>query len=313
VHAEAEYPDRSIVRSAPIELDIADATTSSFGAAPPVAFSYTKKVIRDEPFLVELPAAYDTDFANSVYSVVTGPVQAAEVPGVSGPYRVMHPVDGASGYDTFTFEVQTPGGTSNQATVNLVYGGPPPNDDCITGPFLSDGAHAFDTIDATTDGFSEPGACTDFSGDVWYKYVASCAGLVTISVCDADYDTTLAVYTSCPTGSDQALYCSDDDCGVQSRIGFENAGPALYRIRVGGSGGQSGTGVLVVECDPCPADCAPAGGDATVDIQDLLALLAAWGTSGGPCDFAGGTPAGPDDVVDIQDLLALLSDWGDCL
>ncbi len=54
----------------------------------------------------------------------------------------------------------------------------------------------------------------------------------------------------------------------------------------------------------CPADL---DGDRTVAVPDLLALLAAWGTSpGGPVDVDG------DGVVAIPDLLLLLVNWGPC-
>jgi hypothetical protein len=58
---------------------------------------------------------------------------------------------------------------------------------------------------------------------------------------------------------------------------------------------------------PCPGDCD--NGDGVVDIIDLLALLAAWGSGTGPCDIA---PSGGDGVIDITDLLELLGGWGPC-
>ena len=60
-------------------------------------------------------------------------------------------------------------------------------------------------------------------------------------------------------------------------------------------------------CPPgasCPEDL---NGDNEVGIEDLLALLAAWGTDpGGPPDFDGSGDVG------IQDLLQLLAAWGPC-
>lgn len=55
---------------------------------------------------------------------------------------------------------------------------------------------------------------------------------------------------------------------------------------------------------PCPEDL---DGNGTVDFNDVLQLLAAWG----PC------PGCPEDIdtsgtVDFNDLLALLATWGDC-
>jgi hypothetical protein len=52
----------------------------------------------------------------------------------------------------------------------------------------------------------------------------------------------------------------------------------------------------------CPADL---NGDGVVNTEDLLILLANWGTSGdGDIDGNG--------VVNTEDLLALLAAWGDC-
>jgi len=55
--------------------------------------------------------------------------------------------------------------------------------------------------------------------------------------------------------------------------------------------------------DDCPADF---DGDGDVDTEDLLTLLAAWGTAGPDGDVDG------DGDVDTADLLALLAAWGDC-
>ena len=48
-------------------------------------------------------------------------------------------------------------------------------------------------------------------------------------------------------------------------------------------------------------------GSGSVDVPDLLSLLAAWGLNpGGPPDFDG------DGVVAVPDLLELLAHWGPC-
>lgn len=57
-----------------------------------------------------------------------------------------------------------------------------------------------------------------------------------------------------------------------------------------------------VEELPCDADCS---GDGTVDVSDLLAVIAAWGTSSG-CD------TNEDGIVDIGDLLSVVGAWGSC-
>ncbi len=56
--------------------------------------------------------------------------------------------------------------------------------------------------------------------------------------------------------------------------------------------------------DPCPWDL---DGNGQVNVTDLLALLAAWGTDpGAPPDFDG------NGSVDVTDLLAFLGRWGPC-
>ncbi len=60
----------------------------------------------------------------------------------------------------------------------------------------------------------------------------------------------------------------------------------------------------------CPADITNSTGgapDGSVDVFDLLELLANWGTNGAGADIA---PA--NNVVDVFDLLDLLAAWGDC-
>ena len=47
-------------------------------------------------------------------------------PGLTGPYRIIRPNAGATGSEPITFRVTTPAGTSNVATVTLIYTAPPP-------------------------------------------------------------------------------------------------------------------------------------------------------------------------------------------
>ena len=76
----------------------------------------------------------------------------------------------------------------------------------------------------------------------------------------------------------------------------------------GADGVTSGSGSAYV-FDGLPNVCCPwdLSGNMSVDVPDLLGLLAAWGTDpGGPPDFDG------DANVAVPDLLALLAHWGPC-
>jgi hypothetical protein len=53
----------------------------------------------------------------------------------------------------------------------------------------------------------------------------------------------------------------------------------------------------------CSADV---DGNGSVDAQDLVAVLIAWGRSGGSGDVNG------DGAVGIEDLIAVLLAWGPC-
>ena len=71
-----------------------------------------------------------------------------------------------------------------------------------------------------------------------------------------------------------------------------------------GHGYGTGAWVLTIEPAACPGDT---NGSGSVDVQDLLAVLGAWGdTSGGPADV------NEDGIVDVADLLIVLGAWGSC-
>jgi hypothetical protein len=118
VQAEAEFTDGSTARSAPIPLNI-DYSNGTLSGLNPVAFTYTKRVFLGSPAVVELPATFDTDPADAVYTLVTGPSQGTLAG--DGAWRVLTPNANACGQDTIVFRVQTPSGQSGNATVKIVY------------------------------------------------------------------------------------------------------------------------------------------------------------------------------------------------
>jgi hypothetical protein len=190
-----------------------------------------------------------------------------------------------------------------------------PNDNCTQAVILTSGtAVNFNTQFATTDGFDEPAMCT-FNGysqvgsDVWWRYTGECDGMATLSLCFSAYNTKIAVYQfgiTCPTGANQAIACNDDSCTNKSVVTFPLADNNFYRVRVGGFNGAQGTGqlLLTVECDPdCPSDT---NGDGATDVQDLTAVILAWGTNDAAADV------NDDGVVNVQDLTEVILAWGDC-
>ncbi len=120
VQAEALFDDGMLVRSAPVELDIA---FSGAGPAdqPPQAFGFTRRVLARSPFLIELPATSNQTDTAMTYELITPPAQATIPAGQSGAQRLMQPLPGASGSDSFTFQATNAAGASNIATVTLIY------------------------------------------------------------------------------------------------------------------------------------------------------------------------------------------------
>ena len=109
------------------------------GVTAPVAFDYRKRVLPDAPFLVELPATFDSDPADAAYAVVTHPTQATVILDDGSPYALYSPNPGARGLDSLTFRVTTPNGPSAVHTVTIDYGGGCYADcDTTTGPGILD-------------------------------------------------------------------------------------------------------------------------------------------------------------------------------
>jgi uncharacterized protein (TIGR03790 family) len=117
--AEATFPDQSVARSAPIEVDVVNSAGPASGAAP-VAYGYTKPMRRDRVAVVELPATFDDDLATATWTITEAPSHATLLGG-SGPYRLVRPNASAVAMDEIKFRVDTPSGSSAVATVVLRY------------------------------------------------------------------------------------------------------------------------------------------------------------------------------------------------
>ncbi len=188
----------------------------------------------------------------------------------------------------------------------------PNNEICSQATFLSTGSTNFSNLNAQTDSTGE--ACGNFESDVWYSIIVPCTGTLTVGVCDASLDTELAVYNfACPgSPSSLLLACNDNGCGVASQVSIP-VEPNFYYIRIGGKAGQQGGGTLTIDCTPgslCTADITPPGGNGVVNIDDLVAVLNAFGPCPGCTQDI--TPPGGNGVVNIDDLVAVLNAFGVC-
>lgn len=228
-----------------------------------------------------------------------------------GEYRIIV----APGFDQ-VIECGDSGGTDLYTlTVDVTDGGVtvPNNDLCETAEVIANGTWPFSTLLAGTDGPPDsPDDCGVFGSgigaDIWYRYTASCEGLVTVSTCDsADFDTRLEIWEGGCGGA--LIACNDDgdECaGYTSAVSFSGVCGVEYLIRLGGYQGKWGTGDLTITCEGT-CDCNDNG---SPDQEDLdLGTSQDCDANGIPdeCDLvAGGIDAdcnenGILDVCDIGD------------
>lgn len=120
--AEVTYNDGRKARSAPVSVTVLYNPGVPTTQAP-VAFDYTKTVANNAPFVLELPASFDTDPSGATYTVVTAPSQATISSG-SKAFRVVTPTGTPCGTDTVVFNVTTSEGTSANATITIEYAKP---------------------------------------------------------------------------------------------------------------------------------------------------------------------------------------------
>ncbi len=137
VFAEALFDDGSRVKSAPVEIDVSYSGPAP-GAGLPVAFDSHALATAGEATLVMFPHTTDALPEDVALEIVSGPAQAT-LEGPGGPFRLLTPDAGATGYDEIEYRVSTASGDSNVATMVVVYDAfpsdcpgdlsPPPNGD----------------------------------------------------------------------------------------------------------------------------------------------------------------------------------------
>lgn len=117
VQAEALMHDGSVVRSAPVELEV---TPTGARDLAPIARSYTMPVLIDEPIAVELPATSSQSPDTLDWVIVEGPTRATLL-GTHDGYAILDPDPRATGIDTIRFRVDSPAGGSEIASVKILY------------------------------------------------------------------------------------------------------------------------------------------------------------------------------------------------
>jgi hypothetical protein len=201
----------------------------------------------------------------------------------------------------------------------------PVNDNCASATLAPVGTTAFSTLFSTTDGPDEPALCnvggfTQISNDVWYKWVSTCTGTATFSLCGASYNTKMAIYVGCPGTTNSALACNDNFCGSSSQITMNVNQSTLYRVRIGGFNGSTGTGNLVISCSASATGACCLNGTCTGSMTQANCIAqagAVYQGNGSTCGSVVCPQPCPSDVnhsgaVNIDDLLSVINAWGVC-
>jgi hypothetical protein len=120
------------------------------------------------------------------------------------------------------------------------------NNDCSGSiPLLPGTNGPFSNVGSST---SAPAwACGAGANDVWFDFSASGVGTVTIDTCGASFDTVLQVFTGNCGGSLVSIGCNDDACGTASSLTLSVTPWVIYRVRVGGYNGATGSFPLHVQ------------------------------------------------------------------
>jgi hypothetical protein len=185
-------------------------------------------------------------------------------------------------------------------------GPPSSNDDCRNAEAIGDATdEPFDTRGMTFDG---PGLCMT-SPNIWYCYVASCTGDVTVSLLGSNYDTMLAVYNGCDCflTSNDMIACNDDFSGsFQSQITFAAIAGRRYLIEVGGYSSETGQGVLSISCGAAPSPQEPDLGDAPDSSNNFGRNMQAYPSPPSirayyPTVFDDGSGVGPFGPIHLND------------
>jgi subtilisin family serine protease len=198
---------------------------------------------------------------------------------------------------------------TGRVTLNAFYG--PANDRCVDARLVTTGVHEACTTLATTDGPTE-GACFQYplmgDRDVWFRYNATCDGVLPITTCGSSFDTVIMVYpgVACPSAPGAAIACDDDGCRptLQSSLRLPVSAGSSYLIRVGGYDTSSAGAVRLEIGDLCPPACiGDFNQDGGVDGSDVVDFFTAWENGDAAADL------NQDGGVDGSDIGTFYAAW----
>ncbi len=165
-----------------------------------------------------------------------------------------------------TYRILAGGFGGGFGNLNIVATFTPTNDTCAGAIAMTSGTtYQLNTAGATS-GTDPILACQNSAGNgVWFTFVPSISGTVTVSTCGSDFDTALQIYTgSCGSLTSVSGGCNDQggpSCpGSSASVAFLGTTGTVYRILASGSGGASGNlNIVATECQPPASDLCGGG------------------------------------------------------
>lgn len=164
---------------------------------------------------------------------------------------------------TYTIVFGTADGTSGTQTLHIAQTGALCNDECFSASPVHLGANSV-TIVGATGVTNVPAWCSGVPlpifSDVFYQYVPTESGTVTVSTCGSvNFDSRLAAFTG-PCEAPSWVACNDDGAGCHggsSVMSFQAYAGVGYIIVLGNNGdpSQVGSGVMNISVVPLPGTC----------------------------------------------------------
>lgn len=292
----------------------ADVSPCGAGDSKDVWFGYTPDLTGTYEFLTCALSGPAPDTTITLFDGCGGAVLACNDDGpgacAGGPAMSRVAYRLAAG-QTYFVRAALVGGAEGAFSVGVRYARPT-NDTCAAALTVVEGAIAYDTLGAQSEGLVTAGCGEGFNNigaDVFFRYVAPASGPVIVSACDSTFDTAVAVLDGslgCGGGL-PVLACNDDyDCdgsgateNRQSRTVFNAVTGGVYLIRVGSIAGDRGSGTLNISRPGgtlCPCDWNGTDGRS---LQDVFDFLQDW--------FAGQGDFNQSGTSDLQDLFEFLT------
>ncbi len=144
------------------------------------------------------------------------------------------------------------------------------NNVCSSATTIGNGTFTGTTVGASPDGAATCGN-SNLAPDVWFRYIATTTGAVSIDTCGSSFDTVLSVHSACPGNVANQIACNDNATAgpclgtFQSQVVINVTAGQTYRVRVAGANGAFGNfrisiRSLLVPNDNCEDATPIAGG-----------------------------------------------------